>query len=478
MSSIREPTRSIGEVRTLVTPKARLNTLTYVEEQGGWRVPDPVAFPPAGAEPNTGLRPMLTSIYPDIAIDMRPLSAVQQGPTAVLDTTPGNLFLLGSDGFKWLVESAGNGQGVLGTILGPAVWDGTVTFKWDPDAHRYKSAQLTVRLNTVYQLKVDGTPDLHANGNGIRYNQLGVANANENPRIYVTFPAMQTSEAQDGYCWLSQIDNEEALSVATATSGFLLAKRTEVEVTGILGHVGPFFWIGQPAYRIPVGSRYAHPGPSDPHGVVYDYWDRFDAFREDPPVAAAQNGLLQYAFEYEAAEVAYHAVGGAGAVAGATGRLRLGPVALPFSLSARQTANNGRMFQSRTNGILNDLTSGITEYNHTAVIKPYDLAYAGDVPDNTIRFDAPSFQLTAQAAATINPSNWADAYQAGPLFSKSGRVTYKFDITQAPWALISPARVLDTTTKTHSSVSDPTSVFLEQPSRRAVLRGLPICVGR
>ena len=45
MSSIREPTRSIGEVRTLVTPKARLNTLTYVEEQGGWRVPDPVAFP-------------------------------------------------------------------------------------------------------------------------------------------------------------------------------------------------------------------------------------------------------------------------------------------------------------------------------------------------------------------------------------------------------------------------------------------------
>ena len=45
MSSIREPTRSIGEVRTLVTPKARLDTLTYVEEQGGWRVPDPIAFP-------------------------------------------------------------------------------------------------------------------------------------------------------------------------------------------------------------------------------------------------------------------------------------------------------------------------------------------------------------------------------------------------------------------------------------------------
>ena len=296
MSSIREPTRSIGEVRTLVTPKARLNTLTYVEEQGGWRVPDPVAFAPAGA-PNTGMRSLLGSSYPDISIDMRPLSAVQAGPTALLADAPGNLFLQsGSDEFKWRIESAGGGEGNIGTIQGPAVWDGTVTFKWDQDAHRYKSAQLTVRLNTVHQLKVDGTSDLHANGNGIRYNQLGVANANENPRIYVTFPAMQTSEAQDGYCWLSQIDNEEALSVATATSGFLLAKRTEVEVTGILGHVGPFFWIGQPAYRIPVGSRYAHPGPdilgSAPHGVVYDYWDRFDAFREDQPVAAAQNGLL------------------------------------------------------------------------------------------------------------------------------------------------------------------------------------------
>ena len=435
MSSIREPTRSIGEVRTLVTPKARLNTLTYVEEQGGWRVPDPGAFPPAGAVANTGMRSLLGSSYPDISIDMRPLSAVQAGPTALLADAPGNLFLLGSDGFKWRIESAG-GEGNIGTIQGLAVWDGTITFKWDPDAHRYKSAQLTVRLNTVHQLVANGTTD-----NNIVYNQAGAAAGNNYSRIYVTFPAMQTSEAQDGYCWLSQIDNEEALSVATSTSGFLLAKRTEVEVTGILGHAGPFFWIGQPAYRIPVGSRYAHPGPdilgSDPHGIVYDYWDRFDAFREDPPVAAAQNGLLQYAFEYEAAEVAYHAVGGAGAVVGATGRLRLGPAALPLSLSARQTANNGRMFHSRTNGILSDLTSGTTEYNHTAIIYPYDLAYAGvDVAADTIRFDAPSFSLTAvpgAGGANTNPTNWANAWVAAPGFSKSGRVAYRFDITQAPW---------------------------------------------
>ena len=31
---IREPTRSIGEIRTLVAPKARLETLTYIDEMG------------------------------------------------------------------------------------------------------------------------------------------------------------------------------------------------------------------------------------------------------------------------------------------------------------------------------------------------------------------------------------------------------------------------------------------------------------
>lgn len=36
---IREPTRSIGEIRTLVAPKTRLETLTYIDEMGGWRIP-------------------------------------------------------------------------------------------------------------------------------------------------------------------------------------------------------------------------------------------------------------------------------------------------------------------------------------------------------------------------------------------------------------------------------------------------------
>ena len=63
--NIHEPTRSIGEIRTLVTPKARLNTLTYIEERRGWRVPDAVAFPRQAVggvlQNNENTRPALVS---------------------------------------------------------------------------------------------------------------------------------------------------------------------------------------------------------------------------------------------------------------------------------------------------------------------------------------------------------------------------------------------------------------------------------
>ena len=58
---IREPTRSIGEIRTLGAPKARLDTLTYLEERGGWRIPkdqDDVK--------ETSEREELVSDFPDV----------------------------------------------------------------------------------------------------------------------------------------------------------------------------------------------------------------------------------------------------------------------------------------------------------------------------------------------------------------------------------------------------------------------------
>ena len=53
---IREPTRSIAEIRQLVAPQDKLRTLTYVEEVGGF------------VHPQTGA--VHISDYPDILVDM------------------------------------------------------------------------------------------------------------------------------------------------------------------------------------------------------------------------------------------------------------------------------------------------------------------------------------------------------------------------------------------------------------------------
>ena len=77
----------------------------------------------------------------------------------------------------------------------------------------------------------------------------------------VKFPIMYTSKAFSGYCWLSHLDTEQSITYATRLRGADQSKRIEVDVIGISNDQGPFKWIGMPAYRIPVGGSYAHPGP-------------------------------------------------------------------------------------------------------------------------------------------------------------------------------------------------------------------------
>ena len=439
-SSIREPTRSIGEVRTLVAPKARLDTMTYVEELGGWRVP-------VGATDPANTQALLSSAYPDIALDMRPLTLIRAGRQVVLDSTPSNLFLQSST-HRYSILSTGFGHGIIGTTAdGATLWDGTVTFKWDPDAHRYASEELTVRLSQVHELTLAGVATLDG-AHPIIYDGGGAAG--HRPRLYVTFPASQTSVARDGYCWLSNVNNEEALSVATQSSGLSLASRVAVEVTGIQDHIGPFSWIGMPAYRIPVGGQYAHPGPDILQDPVSQYWDRFDAFREETPAVDAQNGLLQYAHDYEEAEalvVAAELAGQNGATPGFPHQLftdretslrnRLGPHGEVHKYSTRQAgagATNGRMFHTRSAGILHSLTDGITEYDNEATILPYTLAYGGNnVAAGALRIDQPTTILSELGGAGLALSDWADAYAPGDNFSKSGNITFRFDQTINPW---------------------------------------------
>ena len=300
---IQEPTRSIGEIRTLVAPKSRLDTLTYTEERRGWRVPKD-----ADDLKETTEREALVSDFPDVYIDVRPLTLVEQA-TIALDVSPGSLYMetaanryrivdtgqpADAKGFigytsasdqtlraaqdtRLAAGAAGDAAALIAaqalvasaTAARAASWDGTLRFVWDYDSRSYKTqSAVSVILNEVRQVALDGTaqnpvydydPQNVAGGNVNNVPVAQAVQAGHANRITVTFPILETTTAFDGFCWIGNLQSEEAINYATRTSGLILAPRIAVEVTGVQNHIGPFNWIGMPAYRIPVGGTYAHP---------------------------------------------------------------------------------------------------------------------------------------------------------------------------------------------------------------------------
>ena len=175
--NIHEPTRSIGEIRTLVTPKARLNTLTYIEERRGWRVPDAVAFARIDRDgvlyTNENTRPALVSQFPDVYVDVRPLQQVRDG-TVVRGVEPSSLYLDTPGKYRYIIRDATaaeiggagpeqhyyqptNGLANIGVLSDGSAWDGTMRFVWDDDLRQYVSVPFQVTLHAVVEvLKEDG----------------------------------------------------------------------------------------------------------------------------------------------------------------------------------------------------------------------------------------------------------------------------------------------------------------------------------
>ena len=255
---IQEPTRSISEIRTLVAPKARLDTLTYTEERAGWRVPQDENDQKESEE-----RTDLVSDFPDIHLDLRPLTDVRPStiPFNAAVPTPGSLYLETPE-HRYRVVAVQNGRGVIGTFADGTPWDGTLRFVWDDDKRSYGlRSRVSVTLNEVRELRRDdGVETVPVYDTPL---DQAPADGHAN-RITVTFGNLRTSEAFDGFCWFGNLQNEEALNYAARQSGLALAPRIPVDVTGVQAHIGPFNWIGMPAYRIPVGGTYAHPA-SDIH---------------------------------------------------------------------------------------------------------------------------------------------------------------------------------------------------------------------
>jgi len=426
--SIREPTRSIGEIRTLVTPKSRLDTLTYVEERRGWRVP----LDGDDVDEKTERDPLVSS-FPDVYIDMRPLTQIHHAGDArayapaslYLESTefryeiqPGEIFPLPVDNFGNLVPiptssdvfigRAASNEYALGVAtaavdqpeidrLTPIQWDGTLRFVWDTDERLYKTlAPVSITLNRCAEItRADGEPtdDIY-----LLRSDEAAAGHNFN-RITVTFPILKTTKAFDGFCWLANMHNEEAINYAKRVSGLILAPRIEVDVIGIVDNIGPFTWIGPPAYRIPVGGTYAHPhsdilpellGDGTHTDLMYSYWDKFDAFKENTAIGQ-MNGFLRY--QHRGQTAAVEGVTAAAAVAAAAGGNQAGIDAAAvldalaaakvhahvFSLSARAEAAQPGYFVHRPNGILSQVSlSDTIDVDFTVLPRLlYALQFAG-----------------------------------------------------------------------------------------------------
>ena len=375
--SIREPTRSIGEIRTLVTPKSRLDTLTYVEERRGWMVPNNGDDVDEKTE-----RDPLVSSFPDVYIDMRPLTQIVP---ALLDRedAPGSLYLESTE-YRYEIRTTAPDDVFIGRTasneyalgvataagdaaevarLTPIQWDGTLRFVWDADERLYKTiAPVSITLNhCVELLRETGAV---TNFEYDRRSDQAPAGNNFN-RITVTFPILKTTKAFDGYCWLANMQNEEAINYANRERGLNLALRIDVDVIGVETNVGPFTWIGPPAYRIPVGGTYAHPhsdilselvGDGTHTDFMYNYWDKFDAFKENTTIGE-MNGFLRYQHREDSVILELAAAGDQGAIDTANAKAH-GRV---FALNARKAVKQPGYFVQRPNGILSQVALSGTE---------------------------------------------------------------------------------------------------------------------
>ena len=302
---IREPTRSISEIRTLVAPKSRLETLTYNDEMGGWRIP-------VDAEDEKRECDALVSSFPDIKVSVLPRTSVR---TAILNKAvhPSSLYIdSDTGGRRFRVDYLAAAAGTIGYIVGTTtVWDNCITLSWDPDRRLYRSKkELTVVLHDVKAVTKSGvgagTVVDPTNGYTLAAGAVIADAALARHRLIVTFPVLETTRASDGYCWISSMhDNENALGFVTRQEGGAIAKKIEVQVIGKTDVQGPFYWVGMPALRIPVGGTFAFPGPDilaeqfgdgEVNDVQHNFYDKFQAFT---PV-----GLMRYHWKQQTAGVA------------------------------------------------------------------------------------------------------------------------------------------------------------------------------
>lgn len=257
---ITEPTRAISEIRTIVTAKDQLESLTYIEERGGWVVP---------TTDEAGVGTDFCDVYIDL---LGPGRVYGLAEVPVDRQSSCNIT---ADTHRYLIKIANDNA--IGTKLSDGSrWDGRIRLEWNPTDRRYQSEAFRVTLDAVRHIVMDAANAV-ANGVFPRVIHPNPANNNEDVMdaadltgagaIVITFPAILTTPALDGFCLVTSRPSDclEKLThqnAETYTPAFQVAMHT---ATGVLG---PFAWNGPSAYRIPVGGTTAVPAPIAPYEAV------------------------------------------------------------------------------------------------------------------------------------------------------------------------------------------------------------------
>ena len=137
---IEEPVRSISEIRTIVSPKDQLKTLTYINNVHGDGWVDPVTGT-AGAAFNRD-EPVLVNFYSYEGVPRLEQDAAGQGtmrqPVYVANPAENTI--------RYAITGAGSED-----AAGAEPWDGNVEFYWDEDSRKYHSKRFT-KFFPAYEL--------------------------------------------------------------------------------------------------------------------------------------------------------------------------------------------------------------------------------------------------------------------------------------------------------------------------------------
>ena len=201
---IREPVRDIYELRTLVTPKDKLDTLTYVEEVGGF------VDQATGEVPVDSNNQVAEPTYPDVQIDLfhdhpAPVAVanvvahqanVHEGTGNHQDLAHELRFTSDWSSGNFSRNNTGVGSGTAFAVLvrpfpddtyatkDGAAWDGVVTMSWDANRKLYSCPSFEVIFDRVLETKTFA----------------GSVSQQTHSDFEVQFPELTTDVSTDGQC--------------------------------------------------------------------------------------------------------------------------------------------------------------------------------------------------------------------------------------------------------------------------------------